>query len=78
MRAVYLDAGSGARVPVCADLIRAARASSGAPLFVGGGVRGAAGVRLAREAGADFVVVGTLFERAGARDVRELALAARA
>ena len=77
MRAVYLDAGSGARVPVCSALIRAARASTNAPMFVGGGVRGVEEVRSARGAGADFVVVGTLFERGGARDVRELALAAR-
>ena len=77
MRATYLDAGSGARRPVTSDLVRAAREATAGPLFVGGGVRGADGVREARAAGADFVVVGTVVERDGARRVRELASAAR-
>ena len=76
MRAVYLDAGSGARSPVGTDLIRAARSSASGILFVGGGVRDAKAVRAARDAGADFVVVGTLLEREGSRAVRELAHAA--
>lgn len=76
MRAAYLDAGSGAHKPVGASLVRAARESTDGLLFVGGGVRDADGVRAARDAGADLVVVGTLFEREGLRTVRELALAA--
>ena len=78
MAATYLDAGSGARRPVSPVLIRAARAATRGPLFVGGGVRTADAVRAARDAGADFVVVGTLLERQGAPAVRELALAAGA
>lgn len=78
MRAAYLDAGSGARRPVAPPLIRAARAATSGPLFVGGGIRTAADVRAAREAGAEYVIVGTLFEREGARGVRELAMAALA
>jgi putative glycerol-1-phosphate prenyltransferase len=76
MRAVYLDAGSGARMPVSASLISAARRHTPGILIVGGGVRDAASVRAARDAGADLVVVGTLLERHGAFPVRELALAA--
>lgn len=78
MRATYLDAGSGATRPVGAASIRAARTASPDLLFVGGGVRDGEGVRAARDAGADFVVVGTLLERNGAIAVRDLALAARA
>lgn len=78
LSATYVDAGSGANHPVSPEMIRAARAASRGPLFVGGGVRSADGVRAARAAGADFVVVGTRFEQGGARAVRELALAARA
>lgn len=78
MQAVYLDAGSGASRAVSPALVRAARASTRGTLFVGGGVRNAAGVRAAREAGADFVVVGTVVERDGPRAVRELADAASA
>jgi putative glycerol-1-phosphate prenyltransferase len=77
MSATYLDAGSGAERPVAPSLVRAARSATRGLLFVGGGVRDAESVRSARDAGADYVVVGTLIEREGARTVRELALAAR-
>jgi putative glycerol-1-phosphate prenyltransferase len=63
MQAVYLDAGSGAERPVSADVIRACRAAVlERPLFVGGGIRTPAHVRTARQAGADFVVIGTVVE----------------
>ena len=78
MRAAYLEAGSGAVRAVAPALVRAARAAMRGPLFVGGGVRAPADVRSARDAGADFVVVGTLFEREGLRLVRDFALAAGA
>ena len=77
MRAVYLEAGSGASVPIATELIAAARSSTAGPLFVGGGIRDRDGVRRAREAGADLIVVGTAIERGSARAVRELAAAAR-
>ena len=77
MSATYLDAGSGANTPVAAPLVRAARDATRGPLLVGGGITDGAGVRAAREAGADVVVVGSLIERGGARSVRALALAAR-
>ena len=78
MRATYLEAGSGAGRAVSPALVRAARSAMRGPLFVGGGVRTPADARAARDAGADFVVVGTLFERDGARLVRDFALAAGA
>ena len=63
MQAVYLDAGSGAERPVTAEVIRACRAAvPGRPLFVGGGIRTPAQARAARQAGADFVVIGTVME----------------
>ena len=78
MQATYVDAGSGAPRAVSEPMIRAARAAARGPLFVGGGISDAAGVRAAREAGADFVVVGSLLERERSRMVRDLALAAGA
>src|SRR6266567_3991470 len=67
MRAIYLDAGSGAPHPVAADVIRACRAAvPDLTLFVGGGIKSPAQVRAARAAGADFVVVGTALEERGA------------
>jgi len=78
MRATYLEAGSGATRAVPPAVVAAARQASHAPLFVGGGVRSVAAARALREAGADYVVVGTLFEREPSTAVRSLALAARA
>ena len=80
MHATYLDAGSGARTPVSPALVHAARAAARGPLFVGGGLREVEAVRRAREAGADFVVVGTMLERESdpSRDVGAFAAAARA
>ena len=77
MAAVYLDAGSGAAEPVRPAVIRAVRDCVDLPLFVGGGIRDADQVRAAREAGADFVVVGNTIESEGAAAVRMLAAAAR-
>jgi len=66
MRAIYLDAGSGAPQPVGVAVIRACRAAvPGLTLFVGGGIRSPDQVRAARHAGADFVVVGTALEERG-------------
>ena len=67
MRAVYLEAGSGARYPVAPALIGAARRASDGLLLVG-----------VADAGADYVVVGSQVEREGAPAVRALALAAGA
>ena len=78
MRATYLDAGSGASRAVEARSIMAARGATTGPLFVGGGIRTQEGVRMARDSGADFVVVGTLLEELGPRLVSGLAQAARA
>jgi geranylgeranylglyceryl phosphate synthase family protein len=78
MRAVYLEAGSGAVRPVSPSLIAAARRCAPGLLFVGGGLRSADDVRAARDAGADFVVVGTLLERDAMRALGDLAHAARA
>jgi len=78
MAATYLDAGSGAQARIAPALIRAARKATDGLLLVGGGITDGAGVRAARDAGADVVVVGSLFERAGSGAVRDLALAARA
>ena len=78
MQATYLEAGSGAIQPVTPQVVRAARAATDGPLLVGGGIRDAAAARAARLAGADYVVVGTLFERDTAAELHPLVAAARA
>ena len=77
MQAFYLDAGSGAERPVPVDTIRACRAAvPGRPLLVGGGIRTPAQARAARQAGADFVVLGTVIEE-GAADLKAFVEAVR-
>ncbi len=75
MSAVYLDAGSGAAVPVAPEVIRAVREAVKLPLFVGGGMRTPEQVCAARTAGADFIVVGTAIEAGGTGAMRELVAA---
>jgi len=77
MHATYLEAGSGAVNAVSTGVIRAARDATNGPLIVGGGIVTAARARDARDAGADYVVVGSLFERDPSADVRLMAAAAR-
>ena len=77
MAAVYLDAGSGAERPVAPAVIRAVREMVPLPLWVGGGMRRPEQVAAAREAGADFMVVGTAVEDGGAETVRALVAAVR-
>ena len=77
MACVYLDAGSGAANPVQPAIISAVRSKVNLPIFVGGGMRSPDQVRAAREAGADFLVVGNVIEDDGPAALRELARAAR-
>ena len=78
MHATYLEAGSGAVHPVPTGVIALAREATNGPLIVGGGITTADAARDARAAGADYVVVGTLFERDPLASIRTLAAAARA
>ena len=62
LKALYLEGGSGAAKPVSAEMIAAVRRAVSLPLIVGGGLRSAADVETALQAGADIVVVGTSIE----------------
>ena len=75
MAAVYLDAGSGAAHPIAPAIVRAVRRAVALPLIVGGGLRTPEAAHAAREAGADFVVVGTAIERDGPSKLREFVAA---
>ena len=65
---LYLEAGSGAASPVHPDLIRSAAAVEGLTLLVGGGLRTASDVRRAVDAGAKYIVTGTVTEDASSLD----------
>ena len=60
---IYLEAGSGAKTPISAEIIRAVRAKLSVPLVVGGGITTPEAMLHAFEAGADVVVIGNHFEQ---------------
>ncbi|MDC8002745.1 geranylgeranylglyceryl/heptaprenylglyceryl phosphate synthase [Aureisphaera galaxeae] len=60
---IYLEAGSGAQIPVSQDIIKAVKADITVPLIVGGGIRSEIQKVRAYNAGADMVVMGTIFEK---------------
>lgn len=62
MHCIYLDAGSGAALPVPHETIAAVRRSVELPIIVGGGIRNREQLYAAQQAGADMVVVGTALE----------------
>ena len=59
---IYLEDGSGASDPVNVELIQIAKASSKCTLIVGGGIRTSDTLLAAANAGADYIVTGTITE----------------
>ena len=61
-KAIYLEAGSGAKTPVPPSVIKAVREKVQIQLIVGGGIRTPEAMQAAYNAGADIVVIGNHFE----------------
>jgi phosphoglycerol geranylgeranyltransferase len=62
MASVYLEAGSGAKLSVPDDMIRAVRKTVKVPIIVGGGIRTPEEAAAKVKAGASFVVTGNVLE----------------
>lgn len=62
MKAIYLEAGSGALQPVSTQIIEQVKSQLTIPLFVGGGIRTDQQLHAAYHAGADLVVIGNILE----------------
>ena len=62
LKLIYLDCGSGAKMPVSSDMIRQVRQYIDVPLIVGGGIRSAKQAVESCKAGADVIVVGNAIE----------------
>ena len=60
---IYLEAGSGASVPVPTGVIREVRENISVPLAVGGGIRNRTEVEEIYRAGADLIVLGNECEK---------------
>ncbi|MDZ7724742.1 MAG: geranylgeranylglyceryl/heptaprenylglyceryl phosphate synthase [candidate division KSB1 bacterium] len=63
MKCVYLEAGSGAKLSVPDAVVQSVRQYCNLPVIVGGGIRKPKDARAKVEAGADFVVTGSIIER---------------
>jgi phosphoglycerol geranylgeranyltransferase len=63
LRCIYLEAGSGALLPVSVNMIQKVKSTIQTPLIVGGGIRTKEDVTKVWNAGADAVVVGNLLEK---------------
>ena len=68
---LYLEAGSGADKQVNPQLIESAITTEGLTIIVGGGIRTPEQAKTAADAGADWIVTGTLTE--DATDLTDLA-----
>jgi phosphoglycerol geranylgeranyltransferase len=62
MKLIYLEAGSGAKIPVSNKVISAVKENVSIPIIVGGGLRNKKIVREKLDAGADIIVTGTVNE----------------
>lgn len=74
MKFLYLDAGSGADVAIPDEMVRNISKASSLPIIIGGGIRTTEDARKKVEAGASFIVTGTIIEEnSHGRLVREFA-----
>jgi len=62
MKLIYLEAGSGATVPITSEIIRKVKIEINIPLIIGGGIKTKQQLDEAYNSGADIVVIGTAFE----------------
>ncbi len=63
MKMIYMDAGSGAHVPISPSMIQEVKKELNCPLIVGGGINNVSKAAEAFEAGADTIVIGNAIEK---------------
>lgn len=63
LKLIYLEAGSGASIPVSTSMISKVKKMIQIPLIVGGGIKTPEMAAEAVKAGADVIVIGTAFEK---------------
>jgi phosphoglycerol geranylgeranyltransferase len=63
LKLIYMDAGSGAEMPVSSSMIQNVRKNISIPLIVGGGIRTLEQAVASCKAGADIIVVGNAIEK---------------
>jgi phosphoglycerol geranylgeranyltransferase len=63
LRAIYMDAGSGAEKEISSRMITTVKKSISVPLIIGGGINSKQKAFSALEAGADMIVIGNALEK---------------
>ncbi|WP_114788897.1 geranylgeranylglyceryl/heptaprenylglyceryl phosphate synthase [Niabella yanshanensis] len=63
MKLIYMDAGSGAKIPISESMIQSVAQNVEAPLIIGGGITDPEKAYLNCRAGADVVVIGNAIEK---------------
>jgi len=62
LKAIYMDAGSGAEMPIPVEIITAVKNNISIPLIIGGGIKNKETAKQAFKAGADIIVIGNAAE----------------
>jgi len=62
-KAIYLEAGSGAKINIAASLVKKIKREISIPLIVGGGIDSPEKIKEAIKAGANMIVVGNALEK---------------
>ncbi len=76
LKLIYMDAGSGAKNPISADMIERVRANTSSPIICGGGINSPEKAIEDCKSGADIVVVGNGIEKS-AQLIKEVAAAVK-
>ena len=63
MKYFFMDAGSGAKSPVSAEVIKAVKSVTDKPIIVGGGLDSLDKIKNAYQSGADLLVIGNAIEK---------------
>lgn len=63
MKLIYMDAGSGAKVPITESMIKRVSANIEVPLIIGGGIKDPEKAYLNCKAGADMIIIGNAIEK---------------
>lgn len=63
LKMIYMDAGSGAKNAITAEMIRKVKEQLAIPLMIGGGINTPEKLKTAFSAGADIVVIGSALEK---------------
>lgn len=63
LKAIYLEAGSGAHRSISVDMLRAVRSSVSIPIITGGGIRTPEQAEALAAAGSNMIVVGNILEK---------------